>query len=119
MRILIKLFTFVLFIGTAVFPIYAFASSNSEVKAAGEGTGAISGWTTSNINYHLANDPAWVKGVSFDLDGPANTVAVKLNSNSTTYANCTNVDGYHWYCDFASGVNLSSMDEFRVIAVGN
>src|SRR5829696_2902899 len=119
MRSLIKLFTFIIFIGTVVFPVYAFASSNSEVKASGEGTGAISGWTTSNINYQLSGDPSVVKSVSFDLDGSASTVSVKLNSNSTTYANCINVTSNHWQCDFASGVNLSSMDEFHVIAVGN
>ena len=119
MKSLIKLFTFIIFIGTVIFPVYAFASSNSEIKASGEGTGAISGWTTSNINYQLSSDPSLVKSVSFDLDGPASTVSVKLSSNSTAYANCTNVNVYHWQCDFTGGVSLSSIDEFHVIAVGN
>ena len=119
MRSLIKLFTFIIFIGVAVFPIYAFASSNSGVKASGEGAGAISGWMTSNIHYQLSSDPALVKSVNFDLDAPAGTVSVKLDSASTAYANCTNVNAYHWQCDFPSGVSVASMDEFHVVAVGN
>jgi hypothetical protein len=119
MRSLIKLFTFAIFIGAAVFPIYALASSPSEVKASGEGAGMISGWSTSNINYQLANDPALVSGVTFDLDGPANTVSVKLNSSSTAYTSCINVSAYRWECNFPTGISLASMDEFRVIAMGN
>ncbi|SRR6266498_1310834 len=119
MRSLIKLFTFIVFIGTAVFPVYAFASSSSGLKASGEGAGAISGWTTSNINYQLSSDPSLVKSVSFDLDAPANIVSIKLTSSSTAYTNCTNVNVYHWQCDFPAGVSLSSMDEFHVIAIGN
>jgi len=119
MRSLIKLFTFAIFIGTAIFPIYAFASSNSGGQASGEGASPISGWTTSNVNYQLAEDPSFAKSVSFDLDGPANTVSVKLSSNSTAYANCTNVNLYHWQCNFPAGIRISSMDEFRMIAVGS
>jgi hypothetical protein len=119
MRSLIKLFTFIVFIGAAIFPIYAFASSDSGVKASGEGAGAISGWTTSDIHYQLSSDPSLVKSVTFDLDAPTRTVSVKLDSNSATYTNCINMSVYHWQCDFPTGVSLSSMDEFHVIAVGN
>lgn len=119
MRSVIKLFTFIVLIGIGLFPIYAFASSDSGVKASGEGTGLISGWTTFNVDYQLANDPAFVNSVSFDLDAPAGTVSVKLSSRSTVYTNCINVNAYHWQCDFPSGVSIASMDELRVIAVGN
>ena len=119
MRSLIKLFVFIIFIGVAVFPIYAFASSNSGVQASGEGASSISGWNTSNIHYQLSGDPSFVKSVTFDLDAPAGTVSVRLNSESAAYANCTNVNVYHWQCDFPAGVRISSMNEFRVIAVGN
>lgn len=119
MRSVIKLFTFILLIGVVLFPVYAFASSDSGVKASGEGTGLISGWITSNVHYQLAHDPSLVKSVSFDLNAPAGQVSVKLISKSTAYTNCTNVNAYHWLCDFPSDVSISSMDEFRVIAVGN
>ncbi len=116
---LIKLFVFSMFIGAILFPIYAFASSSSGEKASGEGAATIDGWTTSNIHYELASDPSLVQSVSFDLDAPAGRVSVKLSSQSTAYANCTNVNAYHWQCDFPSGVSLASMDELRVIAAGN
>ncbi len=119
MRSLIKLFTFVIFIGTAIFPIYAFASSNSELKASGEGASPIGGWTASNVHYQLAENPSFVKSVSFDLDGSANRVSVKLNSNNAAYANCININVYHWQCEFSAGVHISDMNEFHVIAVGN
>lgn len=119
MRTLIKLFAFASFIGAAVFPIYAFASTDAGIKAYGEGTSTISGWTTSNIHYQLADNPSFVNGVSFDLDGPAGTVSVKLSSTSPDYTSCTNVQSYHWECQFASGIRISGMDEFRVVAVGN
>ncbi len=106
-------------IGIVVFPVYAFASSNSGPAASGEGASAISGWLVSNLNYQLSNDPSFVNAVSFDLDGAAGTVFVKLNSNSATYAACANVYRYHWQCDFSSGIRLSDMNEFRVIAVGD
>lgn len=119
MRNLIKLFTFTILLGAALFSIYASASSNSGTKASGEGTAPISGWEVSNIHYQLANDPSLVKAVSFDLDAPASSVSVKLNSNSTTYTSCTNLNNYNWQCNFSEGISLSSMDEIHVIAVGN
>ena len=119
MRNLIKLFTFIIFVGAVLFPLYAFASSDSEAEISGEGTGTISGWTTSNVQYQLSNDPSLVKSVSFDLDAPAGTVSVKLSSQSAVFTSCTNVSAYHWQCDFSAGVSLASMDELRVIAVGN
>lgn len=114
-----KLFALVVILVTVLFPIYAFASSGSGEQASGEGAVEISGWTVSNIHYQPANDPAFVKSVSFDLDAPAGTVSIKVTSQATAYTNCTNLTAYHWQCDFASGISLTSMDELRVIAVGN
>ena len=116
---LFKLFAVVIFAGATIFPVYAFASSASERKASGEGMGTISGWSASNVHYQLSSDPSLVKSVSFDLDAPAGKVSVRLDSKSAVYANCTNLNAYHWQCDFPSGVQISSMDEFRLIAAGN
>ena len=119
MKNLIKLSAFIALLGLVIFPTYAFASSNPAPKIAGEGAGAISGWTVSEIKYQLSSDPSLVSGVRFDLDKAAGTVSVKLNSGSTTYTSCANINGNHWQCDFPAGVQLTAMNEFRVIAVGN
>jgi len=119
MKNLIKLFAFIAFLGLVVFPAYGFASSNSGPKVSGEGVGAISGWTVSEMKYQLSSDPSLASGVSFDLDSAAGTVSVKLNSNSMAYTSCTNTGGYHWQCDFPAGISLVSLDELRVIAVSS
>jgi len=119
MKNLIKLFSFIAFLGLVLFPTYAFASSNFAPKIAGEGVGTISGWTVSNIKYQLSSNPSLVSGVSFDLDKAAGAVSVKLNSGSSIYTNCTHINGFHWQCDFPAGVQLTTTDEFHVIALGN
>lgn len=119
MKNLVKLFAFALFLGLVVFPVSAFASSNSGPSMAGEAAVAISGWTISNLDYQYSDDPSLLTGVAFDLDAPAEQVSVKLNSTSTEFSTCTNIGGFHWQCNFSAGVKFSSMDEFRVIAVGD
>ena len=118
MRNLFTLFAFLLFLGAILFPVSAFASSNSSAEISGEGVAQISGWTVSNIHYELSDDPTFVAGVAFDLDAPAGRVAVKLNSSESTFSDCTNYGANHWECSI-QGVSVSGMDEFRVIAVGN
>jgi len=113
---LIRFFLFGILAGIAIFPIHAFASSNTGAPAGGEGAGLISGWDVSNISYQPSSDPARVMGVGFDLNSPARNVSVKLVSNDSNYYQCANTGAYHWQCDLASGVNISSMDEVRVIA---
>jgi hypothetical protein len=73
----------------------------------------------SNLEYHMSDDPSLVKSVTFDLDAPAEQVSAKLVSSSTEFSACTNVGAYRWQCNFHAGVEVSSMDEFRVIAVGD
>ena len=116
---LIKLFAFLIFLGAILFPISAFASSNTGGGISGEGAAPISGWTVSNISYQLVNNSSMVNGVTFDLDAPAKDVSVRLNSQSNAFTACANVGANHWQCNFQAGVQVSSMDEFRVIAVGN
>jgi len=118
MRNLIKLFAFLLFLGAILFPVTAFASSSSGAEISGEGAAAISGWTISNIHYELSDDPSFVNDVAFDLDAPAARVSVKLISSETEFYQCTNPGAHHWVCR-VQGVKVSSMDEFRVIAVGD
>ncbi|MBK9928017.1 MAG: hypothetical protein IPP66_22325 [Anaerolineales bacterium] len=115
---LFTLFIFCVAIGIIIFPVYAFASTDSGPQASGEGIGTISGWVVSNVEYQSSNDPSLVGGVSFDLDKAAGNVSAKISSTSQ-YANCSNVYEYHWRCDFPAGISIASMDKLHVIATGN
>ena len=99
-----------------IYPIRAFASSNTGAPAGGEGVGAISGWNVSNISYQPSSDPSKISAVEFDLDSAARTVFVSLASGDATFYACANTYAYHWQCDIAGGMNVSSMDEARVVA---
>lgn len=116
MGILFRFFLFGILAGAVIFPIHALASSNSGSPVGGEGAGTISGWEVSNIKYLPSSDPSHLAGVEFDLNSPARTVAVKLESDGSTYYQCTNTNALHWQCDLAGGVNIASMDELRVVA---
>jgi hypothetical protein len=118
MRNLLTLFAFALFVGAILFPVAAFASSESGPESFGEGAAQINGWAVSNIQYKSSDDPSLVTHVAFDLDAPAGRVAVKLLSSETAFSDCTNYGGYHWECQVGA-IKVSSMDEFRVIAVGD
>lgn len=104
--------------GIILFPIHALASSETGAPMGGEGAGLISGWELSNIEYQPSSDPARIIGVSFNLNGPAKTVSVKLVSAETAYFQCVNHQSYRWQCDLAAGINLSRVDELRVVASG-
>lgn len=113
---LFRFFLFGILAGIAIFPIHAFASSNTGASVGGEGAGIISGWDVSNINYQPSSDPGRIASVEFDLNSPARKVSVKLVLDGSSYYQCANTGAYHWQCDLAGGVEISSMDEVRVIA---
>jgi hypothetical protein len=102
--------------GIIMFPIHALASSRTGAPMGGEGAGLISGWEISNIEYQPSSDPSRIVGVSFDLNSPAKMAAVKLVSADTAYFQCVNYQSYRWQCDLAAGIDLSRMDELRVVA---
>jgi hypothetical protein len=82
MRKLIRIQFIALFFVIAFYAVYAFASSEtSQFPTAGEGASAISGWTVTNVNYRLAEDPSKIAAVEFDLDSPADVVQVSLDSS--------------------------------------
>ena len=101
------------------FASYAFTAANTvPTSKAGDGNGAISGYTVSNIAYQLeAANPANIDSVSFTLDAVAGTVKTKVVAASTTYTDCTNTGGNNWSCNFSTNPTVLSADEFRVIAV--
>jgi hypothetical protein len=100
------------------FAAYAFTASNTvPATKAGDGYGAISGYTVTNVAYQLETDPQYIDSVSFTLGSTAGTVKAKVVNASTTYANCANTGGNNWSCDFPTGgQTVLSADELRVIA---
>lgn len=94
----------------------AFAASNTVPSgSAGDGTGAISGYTVSNVQYNLnAANPANIDSVQFTLSAAASTVQIKLVAAGSTYYSCTSV-GLNWTCT-TTGATVSPADELRVIA---
>lgn len=119
MKITIRLFIFAVVVVIALFPVYAFASTNRGSKVSGEGASPISGRVVSNVKYQLRDNPSFINSLSLDLNGKAETVSIRLSTKSATYTVCTNIYAYHWQCDFFGTIRLADMDELRVIAVGD
>jgi len=116
----------VLFVVVAVLAIaaasYAFAASNTvPTTKAGDGTGAVSGYTVTSVVYTLnATDPTTLDSVSFDLGAAAATGKVKaqLVANTGTWYTCTLDTGTVWTCD-TTGLTVSTIDQLRVVAASN
>jgi hypothetical protein len=75
---------------------YAFAAANTvPASKAGDGSGAISGYTVSAIHYNLnTTNPATVDTVTFTLDTApvaGSTIKIKLVAAGSTWYSCTNV----------------------------
>ena len=111
---------FILFLSTSA---YAFASSNTmTVSGAGDGVGAISGYTVDNIHYTLkATDPSIITSVAFSVTPEAGgsaptTVKATLIASSGTLFNCT-LSADTWNCTVGGGVNVADANELRVVAV--
>lgn len=101
--------------------IYGLAASNTvPATSAGDGEGAISGYTISNIKYTLnSSDPSLIDMVQFDTTGTPATVKIKLVDAGSTWYDCTAGAGaYDWDCDTTSpAATVLSADMLRVIAV--
>ena len=100
---------------------YGFAAANTvPASGAGDGAGAITGYTISAVKYTLnATTPANIDSVSFTLTpvgaaGAPTTVKAKLITSSTTYSACTLATTI-WTCN-VTGVTALAADELRVIA---
>lgn len=98
---------------------YAFAASNTVPDTrAGDGTGAVSGYTVTSVAYTLnASDPSTLDSVSFDLGAAATQVEVQLVASGTWYS-CSLDSGTVWECD-TTGLAVSTIDQLRVIATSN
>jgi hypothetical protein len=97
---------------------YAFTASNTVPSSrSGSGSGTISGYTVSNVDYQLdATSPSNIDSVTFTLDAAATTVKAKLVSGSSTYTSCSVAGGTDVTCDFSPDVAVASADQLSVIA---
>jgi len=96
---------------------YALTSSNRFAPPkSGSGTGAISGFTVSNVHYELdAIHPTTYSAVTFDLDGTAGDVRARVLGAAATFSTCSVTTGTSWTCPITNAVAES--DSLTVIAV--
>jgi hypothetical protein len=97
---------------------YGFAAANTVPDGvAGEGSGGISGYTVTNVNYLLdSNDPTSFDSVSFDLSAAASDVYAGLSIDDATISwvglgDCLSTGGFGWSCDL-SGSSVSVRDAY-------
>lgn len=114
----------IVFVLIVVFAIsvaaYAFAAANTvpDTKA-GDGSGTVSGYTVSAVQYTLnSSNPGSLDSVSFDLGAAATQVQVQLVASTGDWYACTLDTGTVWECD-TTGLNVSTIDQLRVVATGN
>ena len=97
---------------------YAFTATNTvPASYAGSGSGAISGYTVSGVQYTLAaGNPSNIDKVAFTLDASASVVKAKLVAASSSYTDCTVTGGTSVSCDFSPDVAVTSADQLSVVA---
>lgn len=119
-----KVITIILAIAILGAAAYGFAAANIVPETgAGEGSGAISGYTITNINYTLlASDPTKIESVSMDIAatagaGVASDVRISVDAG-TTWISCTGPVTNTWTCSFGVGSEplVSAMSNLQVVA---
>ena len=97
---------------------YAFTATNTvPATSAGAGSGTISGYTVSAVQYQLnATTPTNVDSVTFTLNAAATTAKAKIVSGSTTYTDCSIAGGVNVTCDFSPDIAITTADQLSVIA---
>jgi hypothetical protein len=89
-----RLAAVILLTGVLVAGTYAYTAANTvPVSKAGDGSGAVSGYTVSAVHYNLnASSPQNVDSVTFTLDtAPAVGYTIKAQVDGTNWYTCTNV----------------------------
>jgi hypothetical protein len=96
---------------------YAFAAANTvPATVAGDGSGAISGYTVSAVVYNLnTTTPSNIDSVDFTLSGAASTVKIGLGGG---FYDCTNASGNDWTCT-TTGAAVAPATTLEVIAKNN
>jgi hypothetical protein len=101
--------------------IYGFAAANTvPATKAGDGSGAISGYTASSVIYTLnSSDPSKIDKVAFTLNPTSTTtVKAKLVSAGTDWYSCTNTAGSVECVTTSPQATVASADQLQVVAVG-
>lgn len=97
-----KVLGLVMVVGIIAAGTYAFTAANTvPATKAGDGAGAITGYTVSSIEYQPDSaNPDLIDGVRFLLDTAAETVKAQINRDATVsgsadsaWSSCTNVGG--------------------------
>ena len=117
-RILKPLIFLTLLFFVAVYSVSAQASSGTwEAPLRGEGAATISGYTITNLNFQLGQDPGLLDGVEFDLDAPADQVQLSFDSVPGQPFSCRNETGNHWVCELDQ-VQLREVEGIHISASG-
>ena len=104
---------------------YGYAAANVVPDSGlGDGSGTVSGYTISNIDYVLlSSNPSLLESVSFDVaatSGAADPDDVRITvDGGTTWITCTGPTVSTWACAFGSGSepSVSAIDSLQVVAV--
>ena len=115
---LLRLQLIIMVAAAGFYTMYAFASSDTNLPAGGEGVSTISGWVISNVQYRLSDDTAKVSVVEFDLDETAKIVKVGFGPVGNNYYSCANSASTHWICNIHLHVSVSELYELQIIATG-
>jgi hypothetical protein len=100
--------------------VYGFAAANTvPATKAGDGSGAVSGYTISSVHYGLnATTPTSIDQVTFNLNStPAagSTIKIKLVAAGTTWYSCTNVAAAITCATTSPQATVLAADELRVV----
>jgi hypothetical protein len=98
---------------------YAFTASNTvPAKAAGSGSGAISGFTVSAVAYSLnATNPQNIDSIAFTIS-PATTTLVKASVDGTNWYTCTNTTGSVACTSTSPQATVAAATSLTVVAQG-
>ena len=100
--------------------VYGFTAANTvPATKAGDGSGAVSGYTISSVHYGLnATTPTSIDSVTFNLNStPAagSTIRIKLVAAGTTWYSCTNVAAAITCATTSPQATVLAADELRVV----
>lgn len=98
---------------------YGFAAANTvPTSKAGDGAGAISGYSASSITYVLeTSDPSKIDTVTFTLDAAASQVQVQLVTGGAWYEADNGGTGNVWTVNPGAGtVTADDVDTLRIVA---
>jgi hypothetical protein len=96
---------------------YAFTAANTvPASSAGSGSGAISGYTVSNVAYTLnSSNPQNVDQVAFTISPTTGTVKVQVVSGGSWYA-CTNTAGSVTCATTSPQATAAAVNQLTVVA---